>query len=1589
MPFCAQRKKAGDREDAPPRTIGDPGAWVQGRSRGESRAFRAKEAAKTDIPTEAIRPGEGAPFAIACRTAGMRLHAPPALSGAGAKDTGAVQKRPTGWRRETPALSRRVVPRGQGADGSPDTRTPCGASGQNDVLDELMDRGSAVLDSKGEVQYTGPVKQEKRLDVVIGPPAAGKSSALVDPISREYGSRVLDSDDVKARLPEFDGGLNSSYLHNESRLVWKKMQARSVALGDNVVLPIVRGKQSSVEKTIQPYLDAGYSINLHYMELDANKAIGRGLNRYLSNGRYIEPPYLFNANNGGVEATYEAMKSGGSIDGYSKWDNDVPWGHHPRFVEGTALRELYERGPADTDTEGLGGSGGMGQGARHGTGSPTETSSNPSQIRETLKYSKNTPQQQPPQGVSSTPKGAPKQSPARIAKDLVRALGLGDAVGTKRMNHVPQAVAGYYETRARYIAVRSSQAGNYTVTMHEVFHYLAERLNMTGTTNMANSLDPVFAANYTPAELPGEAFAEFGWRYMESEELARQFAGDAFVDQFEARLRQAGLHKPVHRAARQLRIWLNATVNDRIGATIVDKSRASRPGSIRVQLQALISKHVDDTAAAEPVNAAIREATGQNRVPLNQDVRANALMKNFASRRAYAILTENLTDANWSVTGESLAARFERVGLRARDAGLLNEYMLALHSLDRDAQDKPVFDMVSITPAQRQKLIHDVRQNHPEVAAAEQEFQAFRREFLQAFLVDTGYLSQADFDKMNAMYPHYVPTFRVKDGGKSNRGNSKTYRIKRAVGSTEDIVNPMDSFVSMVDSVVAMVSANNAALAWDNAYHQNEGLGAFGREITPDMHQVSVNVSELRAQLAQLLAGHTDADIFQQVIDLVGARQTQWVPQTGTNMANVVTVQRADGSLGYYEMFEPELYKLLASQRDGSGSSNKLWATLGKITRTMTRLTTGSNPVFTVRNFMRDFQNSVNYGSWASNYGTGLARWLRAAYDVWRRNGEYQDYVALGGGGWTRIEAGTKKGAGDYRSALYKGYSTSTVGNAAKWAGKKVWNTLTFSRLNEIIEQTSRFAEYKYGKHDTSTSEGRTEAFLAAQDATVDFARMGNSGTASVLKQLIPFLGASMQGVYRTGRSVTQAERGRAVQRFAKTVVNTALFSAISAAILLKYSDDEEKEAFALMSDDLKSQHLYFPNFAKNLLGQQPLIRIPLAQDPLTYAIHGAMTNAMWSGTTDEMVIDIAAIANTIVDNLNPSGSGTIFEPLLAVGRNRNWYGSRIVPSYMSDWDVTTQYTEETPGVFVAAGRVLGMSPLNVQYLAEQYTGFLGQMAVPALSKNSSGELGGWEATKTAIQKRFTSDPLISNDVLSCVYDNAAFLTQVTDAAKNNRPANMLRRGLTEEEQKAAYQEAYDLTHKGGVIADAKAFLSDGYDRIEIINANDTLTPEEKYALTSEVRKEMIAVALEANEAAAAYNQKYVAGVDIATNALYEGAYLAIPTAMDRLAPTFKADGDQLYMQRATAVWEATGNDSALPHPNTSYTSSGVTYTVSEADMDNWLLQYKMGYQEYLVENGGIWDGLTDGERLEILKDAHSAGHNAAKKWHQKLYGVE
>ena len=1196
----------------------------------------------------------------------------------------------------------------------------------------------------------------------------------------------------------------------------------------------------------------------------------------------------------------------------------------------------------------------------------------------------------------TTTTGKVNGSPQQIAKNLAKTLKVGNWIGTKNMNGMPKSVLGYYQNRANYLAVRSSEAGNYMTTMHEIGHAISKRLNMSGTQDMVSNLDPVFRQSYSKAELPGEAFAECMWRYMADENSARAFAGDAFIDNLENRMRQEGIWKDVQKAAKDLQAWIYANPSEQMGAVMHNRGEKQDVG-LTERIRRAISNNVDASSAAGAINNEIRRKADnpKGKLSLSEDIRANSLLNNHASKRARYIVMQGMTDSHGTRTGEMGMAQ-ALSGVKAKDSNLFERYLLAMHSLDRDAQGKKVFDD-HITPEARKQFIQEMDESHKEFKQAAEQLHEFWKSFMQHYMVDTGFLSQETFDKFNEMYPNYVPTERVKStetAGKG-KGNGKTYQVREATGSTEDIWSPLDTMVSNINKIVAMVNQNNVGLAFDTAF-QKYSLGEFGRDITADVRKESVDTKGLQQRIQNYIKSESDVfgsairqDIVEKILNMIGEEQVAWKSTGKSSEPNTITVQRPDGQKVFYQISDLPLFKLLAGINDTQVSAG--WQAVGKATHAMSALTTGSNPVFAIRNFLRDFQNSVNYGSWASNYLTGALKWARAAMDVATGKGKYQDYVAMGGGGWTRIDADTEQGVKDYRTEMFKGGNTENVGKTAKFLGQKLWNTITFDRLNEIVEQTSRYAEYKYGKNETDTAEGRARAFLASQDDTVDFSRRGNGRFASELKQLIPFLGASMQGVYRTGRMFTTEERSRLPARLAKTVVNTALVSALCNALLFRKSDDDEKEEFLRMSDELKSQHFYLPNFNPDVFGQQPLIRIPLAQDPLTYAIHGMMTNAMWKGTGDGPAVELAAVANTVLDNLNPFGSGTIFQPIIGVLSNKNWYGSRIVPSRMEDWDASTQYTNETPDIFVEAGRATNISPLNLQYLAEQYTGFLGQMMIPALSKDkNTGEIGGAGAALNAARKKLTSDPLVSNDVLNSFYDGATTISQVTSAAKNDRPLNMLRRGLTADEAEAAYAEAKQMTGTGGIIADTKKTISEKYAEIDEINANETLTTEQKTSLIKEARREMIDAALLANEAIGAYNERYITGSNIVTNMLTAGSMLNVTKAENQMTwnkveSTFRADVNQDYMKKSKAVWEATGKDAALPHPDREMTIDKKKYTVEDKYWKDYQKEYKIAYMDYITENSDDWDMMTADEQLEILKKAHTAAYTTADNWYKDV----
>lgn len=1053
-------------------------------------------------------------------------------------------------------------------------------------------------------------------------------------------------------------------------------------------------------------------------------------------------------------------------------------------------------------------------------------------------------------------------------KRFAKALGVGIKLGDSR---VPDGASGYYQSRVGYAGVDARSASRVDVVIHEIGHALSEKLGLSGTPEMVAALkaeNASWAKNYTDAEMAGEAMAEYVWRRVLSDEQGRRFAGDAFTDMFDYQMRQSGYDKAFDLYKNDIRKWLNQSTQDRLQSMVVDRANAKEKETLKEKLLRLTYAFVDSSAPAELINEKIRAETGESTVAFSENLRDAVLLRNKADERALYIIGDGLVARDGStIIGGSFADAIKEGGLKGKDYKDFELYWLVKDSIDRDKQNKPVFDDGFASTEERRAFIAEKDKTHPEYAKTVDSLLKTWNAFTHEYLVSSGRLDEAGWKYFQSIYPYYAPTYRIKDGDFSLKQAKKAgFSVRQAKGSTELILNPMDSMLEMVGRIVRQDMTNQAAQKLEMLLDTHEGLGEIAHKIETDAKpDKTAQFDPLNGEFGDLIRANTD--------------------ESSADGQNVITVWHDDGSTSKIEILNEPFFRMMANMPDGGKQVTDF---IGRGTRAMTFLTTGANSVFGLRNFARDFQNGVNYGTWAKSYLDGAAKWLMTAYRIKSGDEAVKGYDALGGNDG-RIDT-TRKGIKDLRHMLYtterlfhtrdgkwtplnmeyfKNYDTSTLGGTAKWAGKKLWEYATLQSANEFIEKTTRVAEYLYGKHDLTTAEGRAEAYRAAQESTVDFGRKGASSIGRGIRNIVPFMNASLQGVYRTGRQFTAQERGQVVSRVMRSVVNTGLFTAVCAGLRAKFLDDEDKEQFAFLSDDLKNGHFFIPNFAPGVFGDAPLIRIPIDQNPLDYFTHAMVFNALESGKGDEFTIDMATTFATMVDNLNPVGS-TIFDPILATQTNKNWYGSRIVPSYMESWDATTQYTEDTPDAFIRLSRFINtlpgnpeISPMMLQYMAQQYTGFAGQVAIPTLGGDNPVT-----AFTAYAQKMLTSDPLKSNDVVSEVYNANTFLTTVVKAGDNGRELNMLRGDLTPRQAQKAYDVAYDMTHSGGTIYEAKKTISEGYETIKAINARTDLTDEEKYEKSSRIRAKMCELALEVNQEFAKYQEKFVTGESLLTGML-------------------------------------------------------------------------------------------------------------------------
>ena len=182
-----------------------------------------------------------------------------------------------------------------------------------------------------------PVLANRELTIVLGPPAAGKST-IANELAIANRSAILDSDEIKKTLPEYEGGVGASAVHEESSNLAKELQALMIERGTNIVLPKVGHSASSIRDVISLYKNKGYKVRLVNMDVNPENAFQRMIRRFVSTGRIIPPEYLDRVGSN-PSATYKTLKQEGVADGYAEIDNNGG------FNEPKTVREISGENP--------------------------------------------------------------------------------------------------------------------------------------------------------------------------------------------------------------------------------------------------------------------------------------------------------------------------------------------------------------------------------------------------------------------------------------------------------------------------------------------------------------------------------------------------------------------------------------------------------------------------------------------------------------------------------------------------------------------------------------------------------------------------------------------------------------------------------------------------------------------------------------------------------------------------------------------------------------------------------------------------------------------------------------------------------------------------------------------------------------------------------------------------------------------------------------------------------------------------------------------------------------------------------------------
>ncbi len=679
------------------------------------------------------------------------------------------------------------------------------------------------------------------------------------------------------------------------------------------------------------------------------------------------------------------------------------------------------------------------------------------------------------------------------------------------------------------------------------------------------------------------------------------------------------------------------------------------------------------------------------------------------------------------------------------------------------------------TFAKSTKVIKTLEQAHPEFKALAEDVYKNVDHLLDQY-VERGMITRDDKAMIKELYPHYIPM----------RYSSK--------GSLDGMLETLAQFT------------NESFGTW--------AMNDFGIELkntlNTEIHSEPMNID---AFIRKLDSGESLFDFGEE-----GEYKTFTVYENGE-------VKTFD--------IDREMYMAL---HDSHSWMNMKIPVLHQVNEGFRKFCTEWNIFFSLKNGVKDPQD-IMYNS--QHPVETYAELTHAGEAILFENSAYrpyyEEYLANGGEPITYFDSEKQKFTSKFNPSELVQYATGLKAVTA---------------INDRVEKTPRLAEYIASR---KAGKSVQEAMLDSARVTTNFAA-GGKFTKFLNRNGCTFLNASVQGALQHTRNFAESatdadgklhfdtkEAKIAVVKGTSALIARGLVAGMAAIAIndLRWKDDEDYED---LPDYVKDGYYLLFKY-----GDGQFFRLPKGRTNATIE-KGLRTVAEESFGDDNA--DWNSFFKLFVENIAPNNPATdnIFAPIREVGKGETWYGEDMIPYRLKNLPTSEQYDEKTDTISVGLSEKLeetlnditldewleekldgtmigdwlagfrdGLSPKEINYLLNSYTGVLGDLVLPRHTPKAESPY---------------------NDPLS---QSLAPLRDIftTDSVLNSRATGDFYETLEAAEAKAKSGNATaDDKLKSSILIGYNVEISDLYDEQRRIQTSD-LSDSDKYKQTREIKKKI------------------------------------------------------------------------------------------------------------------------------------------------------